>query len=145
MTVAIPSTVRPDEGARRPDPARAAVMQAIKLLLLRNADVVDVDAALKRDVALSVKLLRYMNTAGMGPGTRVESLKHAIALLGYNRLARWLTLLLATAGSTDPTAPLLARTAITRGRLIGAARGRAVRHPPARRPVAVRWRSRPRP
>jgi EAL and modified HD-GYP domain-containing signal transduction protein len=103
--------------ARRLEPARAAVLQAIKLLL-RNADVMDVDNALKRDVALSVKLLRYMNSAGMGLATRIESLKHAISLLGYQKLARWLTLLLATADSRDPTAPLLARTAITRGRLM---------------------------
>jgi EAL and modified HD-GYP domain-containing signal transduction protein len=78
----------------------------------------EVDNALKRDVALSVKLLRYMNTAGMGLSTKIESLKHAIGLLGYSKLARWLTLLLATADSKDPTAPLLARTAITRGRLM---------------------------
>jgi len=103
--------------ARRLEPSKAAVLQAIRLLL-RNADVVDVDNALKRDVALSVKLLRYMNSAGMGLSTRIESLKQAISLLGYNRLARWLTLLLATADSRDPTAQVLARTAITRGRLI---------------------------
>jgi EAL and modified HD-GYP domain-containing signal transduction protein len=103
--------------ARKLEPARAAVMHAIKLLL-RNADVIEVDNALKRDVALSVKLLRYMNSAGMGLTTRIDSLKHAIGLLGYNKLARWLTLLLATAESKDPTAPLLARTAITRGRLM---------------------------
>jgi EAL and modified HD-GYP domain-containing signal transduction protein len=103
--------------ARKLEPARAAVMQAIKLLL-RNADVIEVDNALKRDVALSVKLLRYMNSAGMGLATRIDSLKHAITLLGYQKLARWLTLLLATTESRDPTAPLLARTAITRGRLM---------------------------
>ena len=34
------------------------------------------------------------------------------------KLARWLTLLLATADSRDPTGQILARTAITRGRLI---------------------------
>jgi EAL and modified HD-GYP domain-containing signal transduction protein len=103
--------------ARKLEPARAAVMQAIKLLL-RNADVIEVDNALKRDVALSGKLLRYMNSAGMGLATKIDSLKHAISLLGYAKLARWLTLLLASADSKDPTAPLLARTAITRGRLI---------------------------
>jgi EAL and modified HD-GYP domain-containing signal transduction protein len=103
--------------ARKLEPGRAAVMQAIKLLL-RNADVMDVDNALKRDVALSVKLLRYMNNAGMGLSTKIDSIKHAIGLLGYNKLARWLTLLLATADSKDPTAPLLARAAITRGRLM---------------------------
>jgi EAL and modified HD-GYP domain-containing signal transduction protein len=78
----------------------------------------EVDNALKRDVALSVKLLRYMNSAGMGLSTRIDSLKHAITLLGYQKLARWLTLLLATSDSKDPTAPLLARTAITRGRMM---------------------------
>lgn len=103
--------------ARKLEPARAAVMHAIKLLL-RNADVIEVDNALKRDVALSVKLLRYMNSAGMGLSTKIESLKHAIALMGYQKLARWLTLLLATADGKDPTATLLARTAITRGRLM---------------------------
>ncbi len=103
--------------ARKLEPARAAVMQAIKLLL-RNADVIEVDNALKRDVALSVKLLRYMNSAGMGRATKIDSLKHAISLLGYQNLARWLTLLLATTDSKDPTAPVLARTAITRGRLM---------------------------
>ncbi|MFM1990081.1 MAG: hypothetical protein RJA99_3038 [Pseudomonadota bacterium] len=103
--------------ARKLEPARAAVMHAIKLLL-RNADVVEIDAALKRDVALSVKLLRYMNSAGMGLSTRIDSLKHAITLLGYQKLARWLTLLLASTESKDPTAPLLARTAIIRGRLM---------------------------
>ena len=104
--------------ARRLEPSRAAVLQAIKLLL-RNADIAEVDAALKRDVALSVKLLRYMNSAGVGLGTRIESLRHAIGLLGYTKLARWLTLLLAgSGGGRDPAAPLLARTAITRGRLM---------------------------
>ncbi|HYF59045.1 MAG TPA: HDOD domain-containing protein [Burkholderiaceae bacterium] len=102
---------------RKLEPARAAVMQAIKLLL-RNADVIEIDNALKRDVALSVKLLRYMNSAGMGLSARIDSLKHAIQLLGYAKLARWLTMLLATADSKDPTAPLLARTAITRGRMM---------------------------
>jgi EAL and modified HD-GYP domain-containing signal transduction protein len=77
--------------ARRLEPSRTAVLQAIRLLL-RNADIMDVDNALKRDVALSVKLIRYMNSAGMGLSTRIDSLKHAIGLLGYNKLARWLTL-----------------------------------------------------
>jgi EAL and modified HD-GYP domain-containing signal transduction protein len=103
--------------ARKIEPGRAAVLRAIKLLL-RNADIDEIDAALKRDVALSVKLLRYMNTAGNGQATRIESLRHAIGLLGYNNLARRLTLLLATVDTRDPTAPLLARTAVARGRLM---------------------------
>jgi EAL and modified HD-GYP domain-containing signal transduction protein len=59
-----------------------------------------------------------MNAAGMGLSVRVESLRHAVALLGYQRLARWLTLLLASDEGRGPTGPLLARTAIARGRLM---------------------------
>lgn len=103
--------------SRKLAPGKAAVMQAIRLLL-RNADILEVDQALKRDVALSVKLLRYMNSAGMGLSRKIDSLKSAINLMGYSKLARWLTLLLATAESADPTGQILARTAITRGRLI---------------------------
>ena len=39
-----------------------------------------------------------------------------MAILGYQQLYRWLTLLLATAGN-DSTPPALMKTAITRGRL----------------------------
>ena len=87
--------------ARKLEPARAAVMQAIKLLL-RNADVIEVDNALKRDVALSVKLLRYMNSAGMGLSTKIESLKQAISLLGYAKLAQRVREFLCQS-SNDPT------------------------------------------
>ena len=46
----------------------------------------------------------------------MQSIRHAVSILGMQPLYRWLSLLLATAGSS-PTSPTLARTAITRGRL----------------------------
>jgi EAL and modified HD-GYP domain-containing signal transduction protein len=72
---------------------------------------------LKRDAALSYKLLRYINSVGVGAGReKVQSLKQAINLLGYQPLYRWLTLLLATA-STSGYSPVLLETAVVRGRL----------------------------
>ena len=46
----------------------------------------------------------------------MQSIRHAVSILGMQPLYRWLTLLLVTAGGA-PTMPTLARTAITRGRL----------------------------
>ena len=46
----------------------------------------------------------------------LELFSHAVSILGMQPLYRWLTLLLATAG-THPASPAQARTAITRGRL----------------------------
>jgi c-di-GMP-related signal transduction protein len=70
---------------------------------------------LKRDPALSYKLLRYINSAGFGLGCEVQSLRHAVTLLGYSPLYRWLALLLATATTTGYS-PVLMQTAVIRGR-----------------------------
>ena len=61
-------------------------------------------AVLKRDPALSFKLLRYINSAGFGLSCEVQSIRHAVSILGMQPLYRWLSLLLVTAG-TGPTAP----------------------------------------
>ena len=86
-------------------------------LVRKNADIKDIEAALKQDVTLSFKLLRYINSAGFGLATQIESFKHAVTLLGYDKLNKWLSLLLVTA-SKDAAAPALMQTAITRGRLM---------------------------
>lgn len=93
---------------------------ATVLLLLdkvrQGADVKDLEPLFKKDVALTFKLLRYINSAGFGLSCEVQSIRHAVSILGMQPLYRWLTLLLATAGGS-PTSPTLARTAITRGRI----------------------------
>jgi EAL and modified HD-GYP domain-containing signal transduction protein len=47
----------------------------------------------------------------------VQSFRHAVAILGYNKLHRWLSLLLVTA-TKDPAAPALMQAAIVRGRFM---------------------------
>ena len=93
---------------------------ATVLLLLekvrQGADVKDLEPLFKKDVALTFKLLRYINSAGFGLSCEVQSIRHAVSILGMQPLYRWLTLLLATAGGSA-TSPTLARTAITRGRI----------------------------
>ncbi len=49
--------------------------------------------------------------------TEVQSLRHAVAIIGYSSLYRWLSLLLATA-STSGNAAVLMQTAIVRGRFV---------------------------
>lgn len=83
----------------------------------KNADVSRLEGLLKRDATLSYKLLRYINSAGFGLRTEIQSLKHAVTLIGYSPLYRWLSLLLATA-STGENAAVLMQTAIVRGRMV---------------------------
>ncbi|MEN9865724.1 MAG: hypothetical protein RL748_1314 [Pseudomonadota bacterium] len=108
-------TPRPGNPVKGLNPAQTIILQLMQMVK-ENADVGKLEAALKRDAALSYKLLRFINSAGFGLGREIQSLRQALALLGYAPLYRWLTLLLATA-STSGYSPVLMETAVVRGRL----------------------------
>lgn len=75
------------------------------------------DATLKRDPALAFKLLRYINSPAFGLRVEINSFSHAIMLLGYQRLKRWLALLLATASKEVNLKPVMF-AAVRRGLLM---------------------------
>jgi EAL and modified HD-GYP domain-containing signal transduction protein len=85
-------------------------------MVSKDADVKDVENGFKRDPALSFKLLRYINSVGFGLSCEIQSIRHALTILGTKQLYRWLTLLMVTAGENSAS-PALMKTAITRGRL----------------------------
>ncbi len=95
-------------------------------MLRQNADVPDIEFALKQDVAMSYKLFRYINSAGVALVNEISSFRQAVTLMGYQKLYRWLTLLLVTASEDSGAPPALLKTAVTRARfleLLGKARG----------------------
>lgn len=102
--------------AKALNPGQENIMRVLNLVR-RNAEIREIEAALKQDVAISYKLLRYINSAGFGLSCQIQSFRHAVTILGYEKLNRWLSLLLATA-SKDPMAPALMHTALVRARLM---------------------------
>jgi EAL and modified HD-GYP domain-containing signal transduction protein len=87
-----------------------ADLQVIVELMSRvdqGEDVERLEQTLKRDPSLAFKLLRYMNSAAFGLSVEVSSFRHAIMLLGYARLRRWLALLLATASKDHAMRPVM--------------------------------------
>lgn len=67
------------------------------LRFLREVNQPDVDfdrleQLIKRDVSLSVKLLRYINSAWFGLSHKVSSIRHALVLLGLKGLKQWASL-----------------------------------------------------
>jgi EAL and modified HD-GYP domain-containing signal transduction protein len=108
-------TPRPGNPVKGMNPAQTIILQLMQMVQ-NNDDVPKLEGVLKRDPALTYKLLRFINSAGFGSGREVQSLRQAIAMLGYKPLYRWLTLLLATA-STSGYSPVLMETAVVRGRL----------------------------
>lgn len=93
-------------------------------LVGQSAAPAAIEQAFKRDPTLVVKLLGYINSAGMSRGRKVTSIVHAIQILGYRQLYRWVALLLYTAGNAAAPAALM-KTVLTRSRFIESA-GRRV-------------------
>ncbi len=108
-------TPRPGAPVKGMNPAQTIILQLMQMVQ-KNEDIPKIEAVLKRDPALSYKMLRFINSAGFGAGREIQSLRQAIAMMGYAPMYRWLTLLLATA-STSGYSPVLMETAVVRGRL----------------------------
>src|SRR6185503_8582698 len=75
-----------------------------------------IEEVLRRDVALSYKLLRMVNSAAVG-GRDIWSIGHALRLLGREKVARWLGLLLVTDGSKDGVRAELMNSSLVRARM----------------------------
>lgn len=73
----------------------ASIVQLMNLLRDEEVSDTEVEEAFRRDPSLSYKLLRMVNAAAYG-GRGIESILHAVQLLGRASLHRWLALLLAS-------------------------------------------------
>jgi EAL and modified HD-GYP domain-containing signal transduction protein len=99
--------------ARPLQPGQAVVLELLRLVR-DDAELVKIDATLKRDPALAFKLLRLVNSAAFGLPVQITSFQHAVMMLGYKKMMRWLSLLLATASKDANTFPLM-HASIRRG------------------------------
>lgn len=97
-------------------PAQAHVIQLINLVR-RQAEVGEIEALLKRDPTLSFNLLRFINSAGFGLSCEITSFRHAVLILGMQKLFRWAALLMTTS-RVGGTSPAVGNMAVVRGRLM---------------------------
>jgi EAL and modified HD-GYP domain-containing signal transduction protein len=75
------------------------------------------ESTLCRDPQLAFKLMLHVNSTGFGLPVEITSFRHAITMLGYKKLRRWLALLLATADGDDNMRPVMF-AAVRRGMLM---------------------------
>ncbi|MGL6112180.1 MAG: EAL and HDOD domain-containing protein [Rubrivivax sp.] len=80
----------------------------------RQESIDRLEAVLKNDPTLAFRLVRYINSAAFGLRVEISSFRHAIMMLGYQKLKRWLALLLASA-STDANMRPVMFAAVRRG------------------------------
>ena len=106
----------PAEAAAMPQTDMAVIVELIGQVDAK-APVEQLEATLRRDPTLAFRLLRYINAPPFGLQVEIGSFRHAIMMLGYERLKRWLALLLATASREAGVKPLMF-AAVRRGLLM---------------------------
>jgi EAL and modified HD-GYP domain-containing signal transduction protein len=83
----------------------------------RELPVDRLEAVLRRDPTLAFRLMRYLNSPAFGMSVEINSFRHALMLLGYSRLKRWLALLLVSASKDVNMKPVMF-AALRRGLLM---------------------------
>lgn len=99
---------------RRLMPTQVTTLRLISMLA-QDAETKDIERTLKEDPALSVSMLRLVNSVAMGSRVHVSSMRQAMLTLGRRQFARWLQLLLYADPGGGGVSPLLIMAAL-RGR-----------------------------
>jgi EAL and modified HD-GYP domain-containing signal transduction protein len=80
-----------------------------------SATIEELEGVIDRDVGLSVKLLRYINSAHVGMRGSISSIRQAVMMLGSRGVSRWALLVALTGGPTAPRE--LSVVGLTRARM----------------------------
>jgi EAL and modified HD-GYP domain-containing signal transduction protein len=91
---------------------------ALKLLQELNnpeADINVLDDVIRSDVALSYKLLRYINSAAFGLPLEIESIRYAVVYLGIDEVRKWASLIVLSNINDKPSE--LINTSLVRAKM----------------------------
>ncbi len=103
--------------AKSLSPTQLALVE-LSNALSREQEFGILEQAIKKNPELNIKLLKFINSANFYTRQKITSIRHALALLGYRNLKKWVTLLLFSGEAEDMKSnPLLERAAI-RGRVM---------------------------
>ena len=118
-------TRRENLGTPTMGPSRAKVLDLMNRVRT-GAEQPELAAQFRQDPALSVRLLRYVNSPGMGLLNKVGGIEQALMVLGQDKLYRWLTMILFTGGQAQELDHAVLENALVRGRVAEQLAGRAL-------------------
>lgn len=103
--------------AKKGVPSSVAVVMDLIQRVDREEPAARLEAVLRGDPSLAFRLMRFINSPGFGLSVEINSFSHALMMLGYGRLKRWLALLM-TSAVDDPDLKPLMFLAVRRGLLM---------------------------
>lgn len=121
-----PFFCKPQELVRKEIPTfKLNYLRILQRVNRPEIDFDELDSIIRQDLALSLKLLRYVNSAMFALPQRVDSIRQALRMVGVTVIRRWVSLLALAAMSEDKPQELIV-TSLIRARFceqIGPAAG----------------------
>ena len=93
------------EGERPPE-SRMALFELLARVNNPDIGVDELDEAVSRDVGIAWRLMRYINSAAFSLQAKVDSIRHAILLIGRSQIRSWVNLVV-LAGLVGKSSDLL--------------------------------------
>lgn len=102
---------------------KLSATQVNKVKLLKELSVPDVDSArlveiIQTDLAISYRLLKYINSAFFGLQIKITSIPRAVSMLGCRNLRQWLQVVILSDVNTQDKANELVRISVQRARFL---------------------------
>jgi len=91
------------------------VMQLLAELQKSDAEARELEKIIEQDVALSYKLLRNINSAAFSLRNKIESIRHAVVILGQDEIRKWASMV--ALSSIEGKSSELIRIALQRAKM----------------------------
>jgi EAL and modified HD-GYP domain-containing signal transduction protein len=95
--------------------SRLNFMRALKRINQSELVLDEIEEIIKHDIALTYKLVRFTNSAHARERVKVESIRHALSLLGTDKIRKWAGLM-SLCGPGDSSSDACQSTALMRAR-----------------------------
>ncbi|MBV8881667.1 MAG: HDOD domain-containing protein [Planctomycetaceae bacterium] len=108
-----PFFCKPQDVSRKEIPAfKLNYLRILQRVNQPEIEFNELDELIRQDLALSLKLLRYVNSAMFALPQRVDSIRQALAMVGIAVIRRWVSLLALAAMSEDKPQELIVTSLI---------------------------------
>ncbi len=98
--------------------SQAAKIRILAALQSSDLELEEIVKLVTSDPSITYRLLRLLNSAAFGFSMKIESIQHAVALLGATRMRYWLHMIVLSDISTRDKPPELFRLALNRGKTL---------------------------
>ena len=87
--------------------AKLSILQLMNEINVQDVEFEKLEEVIKHDLSLTYRLLRFINSAYFGFSTKIESIRHALVLIGMKEIKKWASIFALSSIGEDKPVELL--------------------------------------